>query len=131
MRLLKLFLPPLEGDKVTFIGTTFMHVGDAEPYFNHMVVLNDCDAVAIDNSDTVIECYETERDLLMGWTEMMREMHPDVLIGYNIFGFDWKFMCNRAQELNCFEPGYGESKDDENIWFSELSRNKDTFCKCV
>ena len=127
----KIILPELEGDKVTFIGTTFMRAGDTEPYLNHMVVLGDCDAIEIDNSETVIECYEEERDLLMGWTEMLREQHPDILIGYNTFGFDWKFVCQRAQELNCFGPEDKCNKDTEEIWFSELSRNKGDFCKKV
>ena len=123
---------PLEGDKVTFIGTTFMRVGESEPYLNYMAVLGDCDEISIKNSDTIIECFDTERDLLMGWTEMMREQHPDILIGYNTFGFDWKFVCERASELNCMRPGrHCDSDDEEYIWFAELSRNKNEFCRKV
>ena len=127
----KIILPPLEGDKVTFIGTTFMRVGECEPYLNYMAVLGDCDGVEIENSETIIECYETERDLLMGWTEMIREQHPDILIGYNTFGFDWKFMSERAQELNCMRPETLDDKHEEEIWFSELSRNKGEYCKKI
>ena len=118
----------LEGDKVTFIGTTFMRVGETEPYLNYMAVLGDCDEIGIEKSETIVECFETERDMLMGWTEMMRECHPDILIGYNTFGFDWKFICQRAEELNCMKKC---SNDDEEIWFSELSRNKNEFCKKI
>jgi len=129
---LKRLFAPLEGDKVTFIGTTFMRVGETEPYLNYMAVLGDCDEIAIKNSETIIECFETERDLLMGWTEMMMEQHPDILIGYNTFGFDWKFVCERASELNCMKPDkHAASEDDEEVWFSELSRNKNEFCKKV
>jgi DNA polymerase elongation subunit (family B) len=127
----KIILPPLEGDKVTFIGTTFMRIGECEPYLNYMAVLGDCDEVEIENSETIIECYETERDLLMGWTEMIREQHPDILIGYNTFGFDWKFMSERAQELNCMRPETLDDKYEEEIWFSELSRNKGEYCKKI
>jgi len=127
----KIILPPLEGDKVTFIGTTFMRVGDTEPYLNYMAVLGDCDEIAIENSETIIECYETERDLLMGWTEMLQEQHPDILIGYNTFGFDWKFVCQRAEELHCFRPASSNERQDEEIWFSELSRNRGELCKKI
>jgi DNA polymerase elongation subunit (family B) len=120
----------LEGDKVTFIGTTFMRVGETEPYLNYMAVLGDCDEIGVKNSETIVECFETERDLLMGWTEMMQEYHPDILIGYNTFGFDWKFICQRADELNCMRPKR-YSDDEEEIWFSELSRNKGEFCRKV
>jgi DNA polymerase elongation subunit (family B) len=125
--------PSLEGDKVTFIGTTFIRVGESEPFLNHMVVLGDCDEIDIENSETIVECYEEERDLLMGWTEMMREYHPDIVIGYNIFGFDWKFMCQRAEELKCMRPGMSdgyESEEDE-IYFSELSRNKGEYSRKI
>ena len=126
-----LVFPPLKGEEVTFIGTTFMRVGECEPYLNYMAVLGDCDEVEIENSETIIECYETERDLLMGWTEMIRDQHPDILIGYNTFGFDWKFMSERAQELNCMRPETLDDKYEEEIWFSELSRNKGEYCKKI
>jgi len=122
----------LEGDKVTFIGTTFMRVGETEPYLNYMAVLGDCDEIGIEKSETIVECFETERDMLVGWTEMMQECHPDILIGYNTFGFDWKFICQRAEELNCMRPKYNDSGDsDEEVWFSELSRNKGEFCNKI
>ena len=120
----------LEGDKVTFIGTTFMRVGETEPYLNYMAVLGDCDEIGIEKSETIVECFETERDMLVGWTEMMQECHPDILIGYNTFGFDWKFICQRAEELNCMRPKYNDS-GSEDIWFSELSRNKNEFCNKI
>jgi DNA polymerase elongation subunit (family B) len=28
-------------------------------------------------------------------------MDPDIIIGYNIFGFDYKFMYDRATENDC------------------------------
>ena len=51
--------PKLEGDKVTFIGSTFMNYGEKEPYFNHCLVLGDCD----DISNIEIETCE-EQELL-------------------------------------------------------------------
>jgi hypothetical protein len=41
---LRLF-PNLEGDKVTFIGSTFLRYGEKEPYLNHCLVLGGCDDV--------------------------------------------------------------------------------------
>ena len=91
-----------------------------------MAVLGDCDEIGIEKSETIVECFETERDMLMGWTEMMQEYHPDILIGYNTFGFDWKFICQRAEELNCMGRG-----GEEEISFSALSRNKGELCKKI
>ena len=37
------YLPKLEGDKCTFIGNTFLRLGEKEFYYNNMIVLNRCD----------------------------------------------------------------------------------------
>jgi hypothetical protein len=87
----------LKGDEVTFIGSTFMRYGESEPYLNHCVVLGGCDPV----DGAVIETAPTERDVLLKWTEVIQRENPDIIIGYNIFGFDYEFMFQRALELQC------------------------------
>jgi len=89
--------PRLEGDKVTFIGSTFLRYGEAEPYLNHCLVLGSCDAVP----GAEIVSVEDECDLLLKWTEVIQKENPDIIIGYNIFGFDYEFMFRRAQENRC------------------------------
>jgi len=105
-------LPRLEGDKVTFIGSTFMRYGESEPYLNHCLVLGSCDEV--DNA--VIESVDDEEQLLLQWTQLIQNENPDIIIGYNIFGFDYEFMFRRAQENYC-----------ENE-FLLLSRKVDELC---
>jgi DNA polymerase elongation subunit (family B) len=104
--------PRLEGDKVTFIGSTFMYYGEKEPYFNHCIALNTCEKV----ENSVIESYSTEKEVLMAWQQLVQRENPDIVIGYNIFGFDYEFMFRRAQENNCVEE------------FMKLSRNKNEVC---
>ena len=106
--------PKLEGDKVTFIGSTFMNYGDPEPYMNHCIVLNTCSKLPTDN--TILETYNTEKEVLVAWQQMIQRENPDIVIGYNIFGFDYMFMFKRAEETNCVEE------------FLKLSRNKDEIC---
>jgi DNA polymerase elongation subunit (family B) len=107
-KVLTSIFPGLEGDKVTFIGSTFMRYGEAEPYLNHCLVLGSCDSV----ENAVIESAKTENELLIKWTELIQQENPDIIIGYNIFGFDYEFMFRRAQENHC-------ERD-----FLMLSRNK-------
>ena len=107
--------PRLEGDKVTFIGSTFMYYGEKEPYFNHCVALNTCEKV--DNS--IIESYSTEKEVLLAWQKLVQRENPDIIIGYNIFGFDYEFMFRRAQENNCVDE------------FMKLSRNKNEVCATI
>ena len=86
--------PPLEGDKVTFIGSTFLRYDDSMPYMNHCIALNTCDPV----NGAIIESYSTEKDVLLAWRNLILREDPDIIIGYNIFGFDYKFMFDRAKE---------------------------------
>ena len=85
----------LEGDKVTFIGSTFINYGETDPYLNHCICLDTCSSV----SNAVIECYDTEREVLLKWSELIQKEDPDVVMGYNIFGFDFSFMFKRAVQL--------------------------------
>ena len=109
------YFPKLEGDKVTFIGTTFMNLGDKEPYKNHCIVLNTCDPI----SGVEIESYMTEKEVLVAWTEMIQRENPDIILGYNIFGFDYEFMFRRAEENDCVVP------------FLRLSKNRNDICGTV
>jgi len=47
-----------------------------------------------------IRCYETESELLMGFTDILQEKQPNVCIGYNIFDFDIPYLINRAKHHN-------------------------------
>jgi DNA polymerase elongation subunit (family B) len=112
IRSLRNNFPALEGDKVTFIGSTFMKYGSNEPYLNHCIALNSCSNV----QNGVIESYNSEKEVLLAWTNLVQRENPDIIIGYNIFSFDYEFMFRRAQELDCVED------------FLKLSRNKDELC---
>jgi DNA polymerase elongation subunit (family B) len=98
--------PPLEGDTVTFIGSTFVKCGVS--VLNHCIVLGGCEPIA----NAEIECYQEERDVLVAWTRLIQKEDPDIMIGYNIFGFDEQFLFKRALETNCVED------------FLDLTRNK-------
>ena len=111
---LRKIFPKLEGDKCTFIGSTFMNYGNSEPHFNHCIVLNTCSDIPMQN--TAIESYNTEKEVLLAWQQLVQRENPDIIIGYNIFGFDYDFMFKRAKENNCVEE------------FLKLSRNKDEVC---
>jgi len=111
--LIKIF-PKLEGDKCTFIGSTFMKYGESEPYFNHCIALNTCSDMPLQNS--LVESYSTEKEVLLAWQQLVQKENPDIIIGYNIFGFDYEFMFRRAEENDCVED------------FLRLSRNSDEIC---
>ena len=105
--------PRLEGDYVTFIGSTFVSYGQEDSELNHCICLGE--TTNHDDSTQVIECYDTEREVLLAWTDLIQKEDPDIIIGYNIFGFDYPFMFDRSKENNCEEE------------FMNLSRKNETY----
>ena len=104
--------PGLKGDIVTFIGSTFLNYGQDKPYLNHCHVLGTCDAI----NNVQIDCHKTEKEVLLAWSKLIQKENPDIIIGYNIFGFDYQFMYLRAKELGCERT------------FLQLSRNNREVC---
>jgi len=65
---------------------------------------------------TCIETYTREEDAMLAWSKLIRTEDPDIVTGYNIFGFDYPFMYTRTKEL-------GISSE-----FLKLSRNHNEIC---
>lgn len=89
-------LPPLEGDQIIQIGTTIHNYGSSEIKTKHIVTLGTCDKIP----GIIVDQCKTEDELLIKWRNFIVKQDPDVLIGYNIFGFDISYMYLRAKELN-------------------------------
>ena len=106
-------LPRQQGDKVTFIGSTFATYGAGETgTTNHCQTLGSCNSV----DGCRIECLKDEASLLKAWARLIRDEDPDIIVGYNIFGFDYTFMYSRAKANDCEEQ------------FLKLSRRRDHVC---
>lgn len=92
---LKKYFPEVKGDKVIQIGTSFWQYGDDKPIYNNMITLKN--TTNIDGID--IYNYDSEKRVLLEWTNMIKHYDPDIVLGYNTFGFDEVFMYDRANEL--------------------------------
>ena len=108
--------PRLEGDIVTFIGSTIKKYGASDYSLKHCIALKGCDIPEQYKQSNIIESYETEEEVLLAWQEFIQRENPDIIIGYNINGFDFDFMYKRSRELNCTNQ------------FLKLSRNRDEIC---
>ena len=84
-----------ESDAIFQIGMTFSKVGEKECYRKVLLALKETDP--IDGSDVII--YKTERELIKGFAKYVRKYDPDIITGYNIFGFDFKYLYDRAELL--------------------------------
>jgi len=88
---------PLKGDPVIQIGTIIQRLGSAEPAEKHIHVLGSCGLVP----DATVHVFEDEAELIRAWCAFVVDV--DIFIGYNIFGFDERYMWNRMEELGITE----------------------------
>ncbi len=91
--------PENEKDIITQIGTSLYKFGTKES-IKHVVTIkspidNSCDPV----EGIMIEEYDSEKELIIGWVKFIMKTDPDILIQYNGYNFDWKYVCSRAQVL--------------------------------
>lgn len=98
-------------DYITQIGTVFCYYGETEPFYSNIITLEGCEKIK-GMENVVIKSYDTERKVLKSWTKLIQKMDPDYIVGFNINGFDFKYMYDRAEKLNILND------------FSLLDRNK-------
>lgn len=65
-----------------------------------------------DKAKVVVVCCDTEEEILLRWKDLVLEQDPDLIVGYNTFGFDYKYLYDRAEQLGITEE------------FSQLGRIK-------
>ena len=109
---------PIVGDPIIQIGTVFYSFSSKT--INRVLLV----IGGYDNQDIcsdiegihVIRC-ETETKLLLEWKKLINQQDPDFITGYNILGFDFKYIYERAKELGV----YGINKKDFTKDYSKKS----------
>jgi len=94
----------IKGDEVVQIGIVLYR--NNKPESKHIFVLGSCDREKVappSMSDVSIHVYpfEQEAKLIQAFHTWLGRTDPDVLITYNGFGFDEKYLWLRAEELKC------------------------------
>lgn len=81
--------------------------------------------------DVIALMYDTEADLLIGFTDLVNEKNPQIISGYNIFSFDLPYMYERAKLTQCMATFdqlstiMGEHcKEKEIKWSSSAFKNQ-------
>lgn len=86
----------LEGDPIIQIGTTLIRGSqNSTEGEKHLFVFPDCAEIP----GITVHAYPSEKGMILGWFEWMIRLNPDILIGYNVFGFDESYVWHRAEEL--------------------------------
>ena len=83
-------------DIITQIGTSLYKFGSKEK-LKHVVTIKspidlDCDPV----EGIIIEQYDSEKELIIGWVKFILKTDPDILVQYNGYTFDWNYIYKRA-----------------------------------
>lgn len=95
--------PKKPGDKVFQISSVFHRYGSPKSeYDTYLLTLGDPLQDIVGQNVNILR-YETEADLLCGWVDLIREKNPNVLVGYNILGFDIQYMIKRAEHTLCID----------------------------
>ena len=118
------------GDKVFQISASVARLGsdDKKDYLitlgtpNHNVV----------GEDVEIWCCGTEGELLEAFSDLVQQVSPHVITGYNIFNFDIPYMIDRARRCNAYQifdqQGFdvgGHSPEKEIKWSSSAYGNQE------
>jgi len=88
---------PIAGDPVIQIGVVLQR--GTEPLMKHIFVLDTCDPI----EGATVHAFRTEREMIIGWAKAMASWDTDILMGYNVFGFDERYLWQRAEELGITE----------------------------
>lgn len=98
--LLNRCLPPPEGDPIIQIGCVIYVSG--KPVRKDIFVLGSCTKLP-NQGDVPVHTHSsaTEGGLIRSWCKLIDELDPDIMVGYNIFGFDEKYLWDRASVLHC------------------------------
>jgi len=77
-----------------------------------------------------VECFETEKELLVAFQKYLIKIDPDIITGWNIFGFDLEFLIIRAT-IHCgLNPVWGRIRGEvaelveKNLSSSALGNNE-------
>lgn len=86
-------------DPVIQVANLVTLQGAGQPFVRNVMTLKSCSPiVGVD-----VMSFETERELLLAWRDFIREIDPDIIIGYNICNFDLPYLIQRAEVLSIAE----------------------------
>nr|VDC67470.1 unnamed protein product [Brassica rapa] len=84
--------PEAKHDPVIQIANLVTLQGEDQPFIRNVMTLNSCaPIVGVD-----VMSFETERKVLLAWKDFVRDVDPDIIIGYNICKFDLPYLIEHS-----------------------------------
>ncbi|KAL4590809.1 hypothetical protein LXL04_003752 [Taraxacum kok-saghyz] len=92
-------------DPVIQIANLVTLQGEEQPFVKNVMTLKSCSPiVGVD-----VMSFDTEREVLLAWRDFVREIDPDIIIGYNICKFDLPYLIQVT--FHFVQYGTRESKE--------------------
>ena len=121
----------IQGDKIFQISCVFSRFGE-DDYDIYLLTLGEPDPEIVGDNVTIY-MYESEIKLLEGFTDLITTENPNIIVGYNILGFDIPYMIDRAKfPCLCFNKfdkmGFNKSahaKEKTIKWSSSAYGNQE------
>lgn len=86
-------------DPVIQVANLVTLQGESQPFIRNVMTLKSCSPiVGVD-----VMSFDTEKEVLLAWRDLIREVDPDIIIGYNICKFDLPYLIQRAEALGIAE----------------------------
>lgn len=77
-------------------------IGEDKPFIRNIFTLNTCAHIV----GSQVLSFEKEPAMLQAWRDFIEEVDPDVVIGYNIAGFDFPYLIDRAKAAGASKFNY-------------------------
>ena len=118
-------------DKIFQISCVFARQGSkTETHESYLLTLGNPDHEKL-GKEIILKTFKTESELLLGFTELIQEKQPNIIVGYNIFTFDIPYMTDRAKILYCIsdfdQQGFlkeGHAREKSISWSSSAYKNQ-------
>ncbi|WOG82089.1 hypothetical protein DCAR_0101250 [Daucus carota subsp. sativus] len=87
--------PQATHDPVIQVANILTLQGEAQPLIRNVMTLKSCSPiVGVD-----VMSFDTEKEVLLAWRDLIREVDPDIITGFNICRFDLPYLIERAEVL--------------------------------
>lgn len=93
--------PELHDNYIIQIASLFSDFGTGEDPVKVLYNLGPCDP--IDEPNTVLRCFDSERDMLVAWAKLVQQSDPDIVHAYNGWEFDYAYLAIRAKVTGCWD----------------------------
>ncbi|KAJ4960448.1 hypothetical protein NE237_020358 [Protea cynaroides] len=91
--------PEPKHDPVIQVANLVTLQGEDQPFVRNVMTLKSCSPIV----GAKVMSFDTEREVLLAWRDFIREVDPDIIIGYNICKFDLPYLIERAEVLKIAE----------------------------